>query len=288
MTTLKTLYDDIRLQLKGADIESPDLEARMILEYRVAKTYSDIIGNPEETIDPSVCGLALKDMQERVEGKPLSRIYGMKEFYGREFYLGEDTLDPRSDSETLIDAALDILQGDGPKTILDLGTGSGCLLLTLLAECPRARGVGIDLAAGAVEVAQKNAKALGLESGSTFLHGNWFDPLSGEESTPESFDLIVSNPPYISNQIIPILSPEVQNFDPNLALDGGEDGLNAYREIFSQIKNFCHHDTKILLEIGFDQKEEVSRLGDESGFFVARAFSDLGGHDRVLCLVEKQ
>jgi len=197
------------------------------------------------------------------------------------------TLDPRPDSETLIEAVIDVCGERSPRHILDLGTGSGCLLIALLAEYKDAQGVGIDLSADAVRTAQSNAEALGVADRAQFLQGSWYKPLEAATNIPKSFDLVISNPPYITNQIIPTLSEEVQKYDPILALDGGDDGLQAYKEILLGLQKCVSKSAGIFLEIGFDQKSSVSRLSDESGFFVARAFSDLGGRDRVLHLVEK-
>jgi len=277
---LKQTYDDICARLCGAGIETPELEARLILEKRAGVSWGDIIAQPDSAVAP--IDLIEKDVQARIGGMPLSRLYGVREFWGLDFMLSPDTLDPRPDSETLIEAVINTYNDSPPRRILDLGTGTGCLLLSLLHEFPETTGVGIDLSDGAVQTATKNAAALGLEKRATFRQENWCEGLD------ESFDLVISNPPYITNQTVAILSPEVQNHDPILALQGGKDGLQAYREIFFQIKNILTKEAKIFLEIGFDQKNSVTRLAEESGFIVARAFCDIGGRDRVLNLVENR
>ena len=289
--TLKAIYDDMRARFTaagvGTPIDTPDLDARLILEQRVNLSLSDIIARPHHILSASQISQIEQDTQDRLSGKPVSRIFGEREFWGRPFKITEETLDPRPDSETFIEAVIDICGDTPPRQILDLGTGSGCLLITLLAEYKDAQGIGIDLSPDAVRTSKENAQALGVADRAQFLQGSWYEPLAATPNRPESFDLIISNPPYITNQIIPTLSEEVQKYDPILALDGGDDGLQAYRDIFIQLKNHISKGAKIFLEIGFDQKDSVSRLSNESGFFVARAFSDLGGRDRVLHLVEK-
>ena len=277
----------MRGRFAQAGIDTPDLDARMILEQRVDLSLSDIIARPHHILSEAHAAQIQKDTQERLSGKPVSRIFGEREFWGRAFKISSETLDPRPDSETLIEAVIDVCGERSPRHILDLGTGSGCLLITLLTEYKDAQGVGIDLSADAVRTAQSNAEALGVADRAQFLQGSWYKPLEAATNIPKSFDLVISNPPYITNQIIPTLSEEVQKYDPILALDGGDDGLQAYKEILLGLQKCVSKSAGIFLEIGFDQKSSVSRLSDESGFFVARAFSDLGGRDRVLHLVEK-
>ena len=277
----------MRGRFAQAGIDTPDLDARMILEQRIDLSLSDIIARPHHILSEAHAAQIQKDTQERLSGKPVSRIFGEREFWGRAFKISSETLDPRPDSETLIEAVIDVCGERSPRHILDLGTGSGCLLIALLAEYKDAQGVGIDLSADAVRTAQSNAEALGVADRAQFLQGSWYKPLEAATNIPKSFDLVISNPPYITNQIIPTLSEEVQKYDPILALDGGDDGLQAYKEILLGLQKCVSKSAGIFLEIGFDQKSSVSRLSDESGFFVARAFSDLGGRDRVLHLVEK-
>ena len=277
----------MRGRFAQAGIDTPDLDARMILEQRIDLSLSDIIARPHHILSEAHAAQIQKDTQERLSGKPVSRIFGEREFWGRAFKISNETLDPRPDSETLIEAVIDVCGERSPRHILDLGTGSGCLLITLLTEYKDAQGVGIDLSADAVRTAQSNAEALGVADRAQFLQGSWYKPLEAATNIPKSFDLVISNPPYITNQIIPTLSEEVQKYDPILALDGGGDGLQAYKEILLGLQKCVSKSAGIFLEIGFDQKSSVSRLSDESGFFVARAFSDLGGRDRVLHLVEK-
>lgn len=274
---LSQLYTDIINQFKAAGIDTADLDARIILKERAGLEWADIIGKPAHELSANQLLNVEVDVQRRLVGEPLSRIYGYREFWGLEFELSSGTLDPRPDTETLIEAALNAYKGDKPpKTILDLGTGTGCILLSLLSEWPEAAGIGVDKAENAIETARKNAKNHNLSSRAQFQTGDW-----GQGIT-KKFDLIVSNPPYITNQTIKTLSKEVQNHDPILALDGGNDGLDAYRQIFLQLSDLLNEDGKAFFEIGFDQEGDVVRLAEKSRIRVKHVHHDLAGNPRVV------
>ncbi len=275
--TLKEVYEEIAAALKQACIETAELDARFIIEERSSFEMSDIIVNPDQKLDDN-CYIQIKqDLNERLTGKPLSRIFGYKDFWGRSFKISENTLDPRPDTERLVDIALErYSKRTSPFEILDLGTGSGCILITLLCEMIHANGCGIDLSKPALKIAKNNAKALNVHDRTVFLQGSWF------ESVQRKFDLIVSNPPYISNQVIPTLAPEVKNHDPILALDGGDNGLDAYKIIFPQLKNYLKNDGIALFEIGYDQQKEVMRLAEDSTFALRRVHLDHSGNPRVV------
>jgi release factor glutamine methyltransferase len=185
-------------------------------------------------------------------------------------------LDPRPDTETLIEAALKRFKGNPPRKILDLGTGSGCILITLLSEWPQAQGVGVDISPAALDVARENAQINGIASRARFICGDWGEGLD------ESFDLIVSNPPYIPTQDIETLEKGVRNHDPTRALDGGADGLEAYKAILMAIKKLFSTDGAGFFEIGFSQAQEVARLVANAGFSVRETHPDLAGIQRVV------
>lgn len=251
-----------------------ELEARIILKQRVGIDWASIIANPDQTIETD---LILKDFESRKAGKPLSRIYGQREFWGLTFEIDENTLDPRPDSETLIEQALAYYKDKPPpKTILDLGTGTGCLLLALLHEFKNAKGIGIDISESALKIAQKNAKNLALECRATFKQGNW-----GQGIT-EKFDLIVSNPPYIETKVIQNLQKEVRNHDPIQALDGGNDGVQDYNKIFPSLKNILKPDGMAVFEIGFDQGDKITRLSKKYGLYLGDIYPDLAGNPRAV------
>ena len=272
---LSLLYQDLCTALGKTD--TPELEARIVLKERTELDWSDVIARPDTEISSDIAQLIDSDVERRLAGEPLSRIYGRREFWGMDFELSSDTLDPRPDTETLVEVALKAYEGiEPPQTILDLGTGTGCILLSLLKEWPTAHGLGVDKAEGAVKTAQQNAKKHNLRDRATFRIGNWGQGIA------QKFDLIVSNPPYIANQIITNLAGEVQNHDPILALDGGKDGLECYRQIFSELFSLLNPGGKAFFEIGFDQKSDLMRLAEESRIRISHVHRDLGGQPRVV------
>lgn len=211
-------------------------------------------------------------LARRAAREPVWRILGARVFYGRRFAIAPCVLDPRPETETLVEAAL-----AGPfGRVLDLGTGSGCILLTLLAERPGARGLGTDISAPALTVAQQNARALGLEAQAAFWQSDWFAGVEGR------FDLIVSNPPYIAAAEMAALAPEVRDWDPAIALTPGGDGLGAYRAIADGVARHLAPGGRCLLEIGPTQGAQVAALLAGAGLAHATILPDLDGRDRVV------
>jgi release factor glutamine methyltransferase len=212
----------------------------------------------------------------------VARIIGAWEFWGLPFALGPDTLVPRPDTESVVEAALRLFpERDRPLRLIDLGTGSGCILVALLHERANAFGIGLDRAQGALAVARRNAEANGVGDRAAFLCGSWLEALTGP------FDLIVSNPPYIAASVIATLQPEVRLHDPRAALDGGEEGLDAYRAILSgvaQRPGLLSAGGALVLEIGYDQAPALTRLAQTAGFAEAQVGRDLAGNDRVVTL----
>jgi release factor glutamine methyltransferase len=213
--------------------------------------------------------------------EPLSWIVGKREFWGLEFVLSAETLDPRPDSESVVEAVLARLP-DRSRTyrFLDLGTGTGCLLLALLSEFPRASGVGIDVAAGAASTARRNAEFLGFADRAHFAVGDWAGAIAGE------FDAVVANPPYIPTRAIPELSPEVRDYDPKRALDGGTDGLLAYRAIAADLLRLLRPGGLFAAEIGLGQAEAVAPILAQGGLAIEGFTADLGGVIR--CVVARR
>jgi release factor glutamine methyltransferase len=212
--------------------------------------------------------------------EPLSRIIGRREFWGLEFVLSPDTLDPRPDSETIVEAVLSRLPDRTRRhRFLDLGTGCGCLLLALLSEFPRATGVGIDVAAGAVRAARDNARRLGFGERTHFAVGDWAAAIT------ERFDVIIANPPYIPTEAIPALMPEVRDYDPRRALDGGTDGLAAYRGIAADLPRLLLPGGLFAAEIGAGQADSVAAILQQNGLAIEGFAADLGGV--VRCVVAR-
>ncbi len=278
-STLADLYKALKAELRAYAPDSADLEARWILEKRMSIRWSDIIASPEKPVDSEKISLIENDMKARAAGQPLSRIYGAREFWGLEFTLNEATLDPRPDTETVIRRVLDVfIDRNAVLEILDLGTGTGCLLLAVLSEYKNAQGLGVDLAPRALEAAVTNAARLGLAERASFGCGSWFDAVPAGAA----YDLILSNPPYIRESVIPELERSVQNHDPILALSGGADGLDAYKNIFLRLGDFLKPAGAAFFEIGFDQADDVVRLARNAGFSVQGVFPDSAGLARVV------
>lgn len=267
--TVKDLYQTLKQHLS-------DNDARYVLHKRAGIEYCDIITNSAHPISAQVADTIKADLQQVREGKPLSKIYGEREFWGLPFTVNEHTLDPRPDTETLVEVVLKSTDKDKPLSILDLGTGSGCILIALLHELPLAQGVGVDISEKALAMAGKNAEKNHVADRCEFILSDW------DEKLNERFDIVVSNPPYIASAVIPALEDSVKKHDPILALEGGEDGLQAYKEIFSRLLRILKSDGKAWFEIGYDQSESVMRLSRESRFSIVESHADFAGHTRVL------
>ena len=220
----------------------------------------------------------------RVRREPMAYLLGEREFWGLPFKVSPAVLVPRPDSETVVEAALALVPDrQRPLRILDLGLGSGCLLLTLLREYPMARGAGLELSTEALAVARANAEALGVAGRADLLAGDWHQP-RWHERLQGPFDLIVSNPPYIEGGAIERLMPEVARFEPKLALDGGPDGLAAYRSIATAAPGLLAPDGHLLVEVGEGQVPDISEIFASAGLRTRSPWKDLAGIDRVICL----
>lgn len=268
--------------LREGGVDTPSLDARVLLGHATGLSHERLIADGREPLTPEAAARLSAYVSRRLAGEPVSRIKGYREFYGRDFRIDPHTLDPRPDTETLIGAALDLVAAESlsgrPLRVLDLGTGSGCILLTLLAELPLAEGIGTDMNPGALRVASENARRLGLAARVRFVTADWFEGLSGR------FDLIVSNPPYIPTGEIARLASEVVDHDPKRALDGGADGLCAYRRIAARAADFLTPDGRILVEIGAGQAQAVIELFRAAGlgFEDEGVRFDLGGRPRCV------
>ena len=278
--TLGSILAEAAAALSAAGADEPRRRARQLVAGLLELSASELVSHPEREIS-AVEGLRLRGSLARmVRGEPLSRILGWREFWGLRFALSPDTLDPRPESESVVEAVLARI-GDraAPLTILDLGTGTGCLLLALLSEFPAASGIGIDLSAGAAAIARRNAEALGLGRRARFAVGSWGSAVSGR------FDVIVANPPYVARAALAGLPPEVGRYDPQPALDGGEDGLSAYRQIARQMPELLAGDGMIAAEVGFGQAAAAAEIFAAAGLLIDRIERDLAGVER--CVVAR-
>jgi release factor glutamine methyltransferase len=265
--------------LRQAAIETPELDARLLLCHAAGLSHEAYVAGLGDELAPDAAARFGAFVERRLKGEPLSRITGIREFYGRPFRIDESTLDPRPDTETLIEAALAMVDRETPLSILDLGTGSGCILVTLLAELPRASGVGVDVSQAALERARANAHALGVGDRARFIASDWLEAVEGR------FDLVVANPPYLSSADMAALAPEVGDHDPAPALDGGPDGLSSYRRIVPGLRKALCPGGFAMFEAGPDQAQAVLRLLAEAGLDVGegqRLWRDLAGRARVV------
>lgn len=275
--TIHTLLQNARRELTVAGVDSPALDARILVKHVFGVTDADLIVGADRMASAAEEAQLAALVARRAGGEPVSRILGLREFWGLPFRVTPDVLDPRPDTETVVEAALARLRAKPPASIIDLGTGSGCILIALLHAFPDARGVAVDISPAALAVARENAALNGVADRITFVNARWFDGVAGQK-----FDLIVSNPPYIPHEDIESLAREVRNHDPILALSGGDDGYDAYRAIISGIKNHAAPGAWAYLEVGFDQGENVARLAGESNLSVNRIIPDIAGIPRAV------
>lgn len=277
MTDIAACLAEGAERLAAAGIANARREARLLLAHAAGLSQAELIGYPERAVDTYDEFIRL--VERRAAREPMSHLTGCREFWSLNFKVTRDTLDPRPDTEAVVEAALEFLPDPNAELrIADLGTGTGCLLAALLSMLPAAWGVGVDRSCAAAAVARRNLERLGFAARGSVVVGDWAAALDG------SFDLIVSNPPYIPSGEIAGLEPEVRNFDPRWALDGGADGLDAYRAIARGAAGHLRSGGQLVLETGFDQHAAVIRLFDDCGFACRARVRDLGGRDRVLVL----
>ena len=273
MTTGAILLVGAVARLRDAGIDDPARDARILLAHALGVDRSRLTLMMHDDVALGQADAFERAIEARVARQPVAQIVGQRAFYGRDFIVTSDVLDPRPDTELLVDLAL-----SAPfKTVLDLGTGSGCILLSLLAELPDVRGQGVDLSAKALAVARRNAAHLGVQARVSFHEGSWFAPVGAAR-----FDLIVSNPPYITQDEMSALSPEVREWEPHMALTPGGDGLDAYRIIAQAAPAHLAPGGRLLLEIGHLQASDVMDLCRAAGFSTVAVHQDLAGKDRVV------
>jgi release factor glutamine methyltransferase len=262
------------------EIDSPQRDARFLVQSLLGLDGATLLTEPQRPLGSEAPRLT-DAVRRRLAHEPVSRILGSREFYGRDFIVTPGVLDPRPDTETVIDLALDIIRDRGSAeralSIADIGTGSGILIATLLAELPTARGIATDLSPAALAVARKNSERLGVADRVTFTAAPGLAGYKG------GLDLIVSNPPYIATNEIPGLEPSVRDYDPIVALDGGPDGLDVYREIAKDIVKL-QSPAIVVLEIGEGQAPEVEKIFGSIKGVVLGERKDLGGHIRAVAL----
>lgn len=261
-----------------AGLDSAARDARILVQGLLGIDGTALLTKPDQPIGSAV-GRIADAVRRRLAHEPVSRILGVRSFYGREFIVTPDVLDPRPDTETVVELALEVVKSAGlaekALRIADIGTGSGVLIATLLAELPLASGVATDVSPAALAVARRNAERLGIVSRASFV------ATRGLDGCDEAFDLIVSNPPYIPSGEISGLEPEVRAYDPMLALDGGLDGLDVYRAIAKESAN-SGISTRLVVEVGAGQSIDIEEIFRASGWRFLATKVDLGGHVRAV------
>ncbi|MEZ5986828.1 MAG: peptide chain release factor N(5)-glutamine methyltransferase [Hyphomonas sp.] len=270
------LRDGVR-RLREAGIDEAPHEARLILMAASGLSRTGLISAEPEIVPDGVAGRFDEMIRERQARRPLQHILGTTEFYGLEFICDPRALIPRPDSEIVVEAALRLIPDGQAMTVADLGTGSGCLLSAILSNRPDVRGTGVEASPDAASLARENISRLGLGERASVFEGSWVDWPDWEGA-----GLVISNPPYIASAEIGTLSPEVRLHDPMAALDGGADGLNAYREIIALAAARLPPGAWLVFEIGHDQKEAVSGLLEAADFAAIASARDLGGNDRAV------
>jgi release factor glutamine methyltransferase len=279
--TLGSTLGAVSAALLEAGFDEPRRRARRLIAAVLDIPMADVFAHLDRLITEDDGDRIARVLRRVLAHEPLSRVLGVREFWGRDFALSPETLDPRPESEVVIEAVIARRpERDRPCRILDLGTGSGCLLLALLSEFPAASGIGVDLVFGAAAAARRNAARLGLVDRASFVVGDWTAPLA------RRFDVVVANPPYIASAAIPCLPPEVRDFDPHRALDGGSDGLDAYRAISAELPRLLASGGIFAGEIGQGQDRAVAGLITARGLAIDAIIPDLAGIPR--CVVARR
>lgn len=278
---MKINFNDIVTALKG-EVASPRLETRMILGHILSRESNDI-SSEEYELDEEQFSELRDIISKRLSKYPLDKLLGEKDFYKYRFKVSEDVLSPRPDTEVLVEAAVRLVSEQKLQTVLDMGTGSGCIILSLLAEFENLTGAAIDISEKALEIAKENARRLGISNRIKFYHQSWFNEKL-EQVLGERYDMVVSNPPYIATSEIDWLERDVKDHDPRLALDGGDDGYKHYRQIAKAAYGLLKQGGYILLEGGINQAEEIRKIFENENFEHKETCMDLAGIKRCIIL----
>ena len=270
-------WQGAKQRLEAAGLVGPVIDARLLVEAAADATRADIVGDPYRALTPEQEAKLEDYLSRREHREPVSHILGRKGFWKIMLGVTPDVLTPRPDTETVVEWVLREFPEHAAWSVLDLGVGSGAILLSILAERPAARGMGVDVSEEALAVARDNAAHLGLAGRMTLLRGDWTEGLPDE-----GFDLVVCNPPYIASAVIETLEPEVRDHEPRLALEGGPDGLTHYRRLAPEILRVLKPGGRFAVEIGYDQKAAVEALFREAGAAGVQTLKDLGDRDRVV------
>jgi len=280
--TLVQAWQGARRRLEAAGLAGPVIDARLLVEAAADTTRAEIVGDPHRPLTPEQAARLEDYLTRREHREPVSHILGRKGFWKIMLGVTPDVLTPRPDTETVVEWVLRDFPETAARSVLDLGVGSGAILLAILAERPAARGLGVDVSEEALAVARDNAAHLGLAGRLALLRGDWTEGLGDD-----SFDLVVSNPPYIASAVIETLEPEVRDHEPRIALEGGPDGLMHYRRLAPEILRVLKPGGRFAVEIGYDQKDAVEALFRDAGAADVQTLRDLGDRDRVVAGAKK-
>jgi len=262
--------------LKKNNIKFSNLDSEILLSMVIGKDRKFIILNRDYAIEKICFNYFKRLIQERSNGKPIAYLLGKKSFWNYDFEIKEGTLIPRPDTELLIEEILMFAKHKNKLKVLDIGVGSGCIILTILGEKKDFCGIGIDISKKSIDLSKRNAVKLGLKNRVKFIKSNVDNFNNGK------YDLIISNPPYIKQANLKYLNKEVANFEPKLALDGGIDGLSGFRKVIKKSSELIKINGKLFLEIGFDQKKEVKKMLKSKGFYINKVLKDYAGKDRCI------
>ena len=280
--TIGEVLREAAAELERAGVPEARREAGSLLSFVLGKDRTFLISHAEDETNENSLGRYREFVERRASGEPLQYITGVQDFYGREFRVTNDVLIPRPETELLVEAALQIVGETGAAPfICDVGTGSGCIALTLLCEIANARAVAIDKSPAALEIAKLNAQNLSVADRALFVESDCFDSLDSREN---EFDLIVSNPPYVAEKALQGLQREVRDHEPLVALSPGGDGLSVIRRLIDEGPAFIKPNGHMLMEIGFDQAESVERLINDSAWSLREIRPDLQGIPRIVVL----
>ena len=279
---LSELQKKITKILAEGGIETNSLDARIILKEIFNFDEKELILNSDLILSESKISKVQKIITRRLNFEPVSKIFGKRDFYNSTFSISDDVLDPRPETENIVEIANNFILEKGYESFIDLGTGSGCIILSILKENKNLTAIGVDISIDAINIAKKNSKDMNLEKRSSFLVSNWLS------SIYNSYDLIISNPPYIPSDEIITLSKTVKNFDPLISLDGGQDGLECYKEIAQDINRVINKNGRVILEIGYNQAHDVIKIFESKEFKLLKIYNDINGLNRILTFESKK
>ena len=273
---IKNILDEGKSILQKNKISNPQLDCEILLSSSIERNKEYIILNPKENLNPEQLEKFKGLIERRKKSEPVAHLINKKEFWKDEFFVNKDVLIPRPDTELIIEQVLKIYSKSVQIQVLDIGTGSGCILLSIIKERPNFYGTGIDISKKSINVSKFNAKQLNLLNRVKFFHS------SVDNFNIGKYDLIVSNPPYIESLNLKYLEKDVVNFEPKLALSGGLDGFSKIRKVINKSRTLIKKNGKFILEIGFNQKNKVKKILKEEGFYINKAVKDYGNNDRCI------